>query len=123
MQYVYIFIGGAIGALLRYLLSFLHEPTDLPVGTFIANIIGAFLVGYLSHAAIQLFQDHPNVKKGVTTGFVGALTTFSTFQFEIVQMLNHHQIWLALSYAILSFLAGLTFCMKGFALGGKVKHD
>ncbi|WP_375794120.1 CrcB family protein, partial [Staphylococcus aureus] len=41
MQYLYIFIGGAIGALLRYLISFLNVSGSFPVGTFVANLIGA----------------------------------------------------------------------------------
>ncbi|MEJ8515055.1 CrcB family protein, partial [Staphylococcus capitis] len=74
-----------------------------PIGTLIANLSGAFLMGYLSVVMIKLFKDHPKIKKGITTGFLGALTTFSTFQFELVTLLYNHHIILALVYAFISY--------------------
>ena len=82
MQYITVFIGGMLGALLRFLFSFMNQSNTFPIGTLIANLSGAFLMGYLSVVMIKLFKDHPKIKKGITTGFLGALTTFSTFQFE-----------------------------------------
>lgn len=80
MQYVYIFIGGALGALLRYLISFLNTDGGFPIGTLIANLTGAFVMGLLTALTIAFFSNHPTLKKAITTGFLGALTTFSTFQ-------------------------------------------
>ena len=89
MQYLFIFIGGAFGALMRYLFSFFNHGHDIPIGTLSANLIGGFFMGFLSALTIKLFNNNPLLKKAVTTGFMGALTTFSTFQFELVQMFKH----------------------------------
>ncbi|MDR8676841.1 CrcB family protein, partial [Staphylococcus aureus] len=55
MQYVYIFIGGALGALLRYLISFLNTDGGFPIGTLIANLTGAFVMGLLTALTIEFF--------------------------------------------------------------------
>lgn len=78
MQYVYIFIGGALGALLRYLISFLNTDGGFPIGTLIANLTGAFVMGLLTALTIAFFQTIRPIK-AITTGFLGALTTFQHF--------------------------------------------
>ena len=88
MQYLYIFVGGALGALIRFCLSMLNEGSTIPLGTFVANLLGAFLMGSIGALSLSLFKTHPNIKKGLTTGLLGALTTFSTFQFELVTLFN-----------------------------------
>lgn len=121
MQYVYIFFGGAIGALLRYLLSFINnESTTLPIGTFIANLVGALLMGFLGTLAVTYFRNNPQLKKGITTGFVGALTTFSTFQYELVSMYNAQSILTLFIYGISSYILGICFCYIGVKIGGKL---
>lgn len=62
MQYVYIFIGGALGALLRYLISFLNTDGGFPIGTLIANLTGAFVMGLLTALTIAFFSNHPTLK-------------------------------------------------------------
>lgn len=117
MQYLYIFIGGAFGALLRYLFSFLDHGHDLPIGTLSANLIGGFFMGFLSALTLKLFDNNPLFKKAITTGFMGALTTFSTFQFELVQMFNQQQ-WLNLMiYAVISYILCILLCLLGKKLG------
>ncbi|MGN5883755.1 MULTISPECIES: fluoride efflux transporter CrcB [Staphylococcus] len=123
MQYLYVFAGGAIGALLRYLFSFLNSGQGFPIGTFTANLAGAFLMGLISALAIQYFKNHPLVKKGITTGLLGALTTFSTFQFELVKMLAHQQIPLLIIYALSSYVLGIILCYIGTKLGGALSND
>ncbi|MDT3959995.1 fluoride efflux transporter CrcB [Staphylococcus kloosii] len=121
MQYVYIFFGGAIGALLRYLLSFVNnEGATIPIGTFIANLIGALLMGFLGTLAVTYFGNNPQLKKGITTGFVGALTTFSTFQYELVSMYNAQSILTLFIYGISSYILGISFCYIGVKIGGKL---
>lgn len=121
MQYIYIFIGGALGALLRYVLSFCNNgSTTLPIGTFIANLLGALLMGFLGTLAVTYFRNNPQLKRGVTTGFVGALTTFSTFQFELITLFNHQSITLLFIYGISSYLLGICLCYLGVKIGGKL---
>ena len=106
MQYITVFIGGMLGALLRFLFSFMNQSNTFPIGTLIANLSGAFLMGYLSVVMIKLFKDHPKIKK-VLQLVLGALTTFSTFQFELVTLLYSHHIILALVYAFISYCFGV----------------
>ena len=108
MQYVYIFIGGALGALLRYLISFLNTDGGFPIGTLIANLTGAFVMGLLTSLT----------KKAITTGFLGALTTFSTFQLELIHMFDHQQFITLLLYAVTSYVFGILLCYVGIKLGG-----
>ena len=110
MQYLYIFVGGAIGAFIRYLLSV----------TFFANIIGAFLMGLLGSLAIQYFRNNPLLKKGITTGLLGALTTFSTFQFELVGLLQQQAYVMLVTYALLSYIIGILVCYIGVRMGARL---
>ena len=117
MQYLYIFVGGAVGALLRYLFSFISVNSTFPTGTFIANILGAFLMGFLGTLTLQYYKNNPLFKKGITTGLLGAMTTFSTFQFELIHLFEQ-QAYLAVSiYAISSYVLGIILCYIGVRLG------
>jgi CrcB protein len=120
MQYLYIFIGGSIGALLRYWFSFMNPDSGFPTGTFIANIMGSFLMGLLGSLALKYFANNAHLKKGITTGFIGAFTTFSTFQFELVSMLAHQYYLLLVIYAITSYIIGIIVCYIGVRIGGKI---
>lgn len=120
MQYLYIFIGGALGALLRYALSTLNDSWGFPLGTFLVNILGAFLMGFISTLTIKLFKRYPLFKKAITTGFLGALTTFSTFQFELVQLFDQQNFIILTIYGLTSYILGITFCYLGVKIGGQV---
>lgn len=118
MQYLFVFIGGMVGALLRYVLSTLNTGSGLPIGTLVANLVGALLMGYLSSLTIQFFKHKPMLKKGLTTGLLGALTTFSTFQFELVTMFHDYRFILLCIYGSLSYVGGILCCWLGVILGG-----
>lgn len=100
-----IFIGGALGALLRA--GFAEALPDPGVGwpwaTFLVNVAGAALLGYwfttLSHTSYR--------RPLLTTGFCGALTTFSTVQVELLEMLDANRVGLAFLYIAVSVAAGL----------------
>lgn len=86
-------IGAAFGAWLRWGLGVLLNALvpQLPMGTLAANLIGGFLIG----AAVELFTLHPvlppEIRLFVITGFLGGLTTFSTFSAETVALLQRDQ--------------------------------
>jgi CrcB protein len=86
-------VGAVLGAWLRWGLGAWLNPVlpDLPLGTLAANAVGGLLIG----VAIQLFADHPGIppemRLFVITGFLGALTTFSTFSAEAVALLARAQ--------------------------------
>ena len=85
--------GAAIGAWLRWGLGLWFNPVlpDLPLGTLSANLLGGYLVGF----AVAFFMQHPGLSPEwrllVITGFLGGLTTFSTFSAETVTMLMRGQ--------------------------------
>ena len=100
-------VGAALGAWLRWWLGLLLNPVfpTLPYGTLAANLIGGYLIG----VAVELFVHHagmpPEVRLFVITGFLGGLTTFSTFSAEAVGLLTRQQYAWA-SALILSHLLG-----------------
>ncbi|HEX6781234.1 MAG TPA: fluoride efflux transporter CrcB [Solirubrobacterales bacterium] len=100
-----IFLGGAAGALLRAGLAeaFPATGSEWPWATFLANIVGAALLGYWFTALPHTSYRRPLL----TTGFCGALTTFSTVQLELLEMLDADRIGLACLYLALSVAAGL----------------
>ena len=94
-------IGAALGALLRWWLGLVLNsafPT-LPLGTLAANLIGGYLVG----VAVAFFSEHaglpPEARLFVITGFMGGLTTFSTFSAEAVTLISRSEYMWALAHS------------------------
>lgn len=100
--------GGALGAVLRYLVSLFSFRIDFPFATFCVNVFGAFLIGFITSFALDKSQN-----LFLKTGFCGGLTTFSTFSLEVISFFNKGKIFLAFSYCFLS----LIFCFFGVFLG------
>jgi CrcB protein len=103
-----IFAGGFVGAVARAELAIglPATPGQWPWATFIVNIVGAFALG---HFATRLQERLPLSSYRhplLGTGFCGGLTTFSTMQVELLTMLDHDQLGLALAYATVSVAAG-----------------
>lgn len=100
-----IFIGGALGALLRAGLGEALPAGDAawPWATFTVNVVGAALLGYWFTALPHTSYRRPLL----TTGFCGALTTFSTVQLELLEMIDAGRVGLAVVYLAASVLAGL----------------
>ena len=117
MQYVYIFIGGALGALLRYLISFLNTDGGFPIGTLIANLTGAFVMGLLTALTIAFFQTIRPLKS-YYDWFSWCFNDFSTFQLELIHMFDHQQFITLLLYAVTSYVFGILLCYVGIKLGG-----
>jgi CrcB protein len=103
-----IFAGGAAGALLRAELTnvFPAAPTHWPWAVFAINIAGAFILGYFVTRLQERLPLSTYRRPFVGTGFCGALTTFSTMQFELLKMLDHHRYGLAIGYTAASVVAG-----------------
>jgi CrcB protein len=110
-----IFLGGALGALLRAGLAETIPPTAgaWPWATFLVNVAGAALLGYwfttLPHSSYR--------RPLLTTGFCGALTTFSTVQLELVEMIDGGRVGLAALYLVASVAAGLAGVQLATAAG------
>lgn len=103
-----IFVGGFIGAAARAELAQALPATTgrWPWATFIANVLGAFLLGYFTTRLQERLPLSAYRRPLLGTGFCGGLTTFSTMQVELLQMLDAGEVALAVSYAAASILAG-----------------
>ena len=107
-------LGACVGALARWQLGlWLNTGGAIPWGTLAANLIGGYLVG----VAVALFQAMPELdpawRLALITGFLGALTTFSSFSAEVVAMLGQGRYVLALGTAALHLLGSLLLTIAG----------
>ncbi len=110
-------IGAAVGAWLRWALSlaFNARIETLPLGTLAANLVGGYLIGI----AVALFNDMPQLAPEwrllLVTGFLGGLTTFSTFSAEAVALLQRGAYGWALLHSGIHLLGSVALCIAGFA--------
>jgi len=103
-----IFAGGFAGAVLRALIEdrIPHDPDTWPWATFAINIAGAILLGWLVTRLQERLPLSTYRRPLLGTGFCGALTTFSTMQVELLDMLDAGNTGLALGYAVASIVVG-----------------
>ncbi|WP_006715274.1 fluoride efflux transporter CrcB [Desulfitobacterium metallireducens] len=109
-------LGGALGALTRYELGLWISNKwnqGFPLHTFLINITGAFLLGFLNILFLERMTISPLWRLGIGVGFLGAYTTFSTFGFEVITLLEGGSYITAATYTLLSILIGFA----GVALG------
>ena len=115
---IYIAAGGAIGALLRFLVSgAVHSVTGsmFPWGTLTVNLIGSFIAGFLWCLSEDVMIP-PQVKTFIFIGILGALTTFSTYMLETLNLLREGEFNLALLNCVLNNFIGFTLVVFGFLL-------
>ncbi len=109
MNYLIIGAGGFVGAITRYVLAvWIGERwgRSFPLGTFVINITGSFLIGLLMTLMAERFTENPQWRLLLVVGFLGAYTTFSTFEYETGALLQDGE-WLYASLnVILSVVAG-----------------
>ncbi|WP_114639015.1 fluoride efflux transporter CrcB [Polynucleobacter necessarius] len=110
-----IFCGAGFGALLRAAFNFLtvSSASIIPLGTLISNMVGGYLIGI----AIAFFGNNPNLspewKLLVVTGFLGGLTTFSSFSAEVVTFMQRGEFTWALGTALLHLVGSLVLTFLG----------
>lgn len=119
MHYLSIAIGGAAGAVMRYLVSgwaYTILGDGFPWGTFIVNILGSFLIGFLW----QIFEYFPissNMRSLIFIGGLGAFTTFSTFAFESLNLFRSGDSRLAIINILAADVFGILLGLLGVILG------
>ena len=109
-------VGGACGAVTRYLINVsllqnYFKPFPLP--TFFINITGSFLIGFLLMLFSDKLEGYENLRFAVIVGFLGAYTTFSTFELEIWSLIKENQFVTAFVYLFLSVLVGFVGVVLG----------
>ena len=104
-----IFAGGFIGAVARAVVAQLlpADPASWPWGTFAVNVTGAFLLGWFVTRLQERLPLSAYRRPFLGTGVCGALTTFSTMQLELLQMIDAARYGLAAAYAAVSIVMGL----------------
>ncbi|MGI6285579.1 fluoride efflux transporter CrcB [Neomoorella humiferrea] len=119
MVYIYIGIFGFLGAIARFELGrFITAfwPSTFPLGTLIINIVGCFAMGLILTYSLERLTLSPELRLGLTTGFIGAFTTFSTFSVETINLLFGGLITSAIMYMLVSTIGGLIAVRAGTVL-------
>jgi len=109
-------MGGALGAVLRYSISsgiYNWFGRGFPYGTLVVNVIGSLAIGLLSILLIEKFNVSQDIKLGLVVGVLGALTTFSTFSWDTVDLLQQGLI----QRALLNVLLNVVVCVGAVWVG------
>lgn len=122
-KYICIGLGGGLGALARWF--FKSNPVvgfrgALPINILLINISGSLLLAFFLTLAFKARKADPDIKLGITTGFIGAYTTFSTYCREIYTLVVSGDYYNAVLYAVASVLLGLAAAYTGVVLAGSI---
>ncbi|MBL8182079.1 MAG: fluoride efflux transporter CrcB [Blastocatellia bacterium] len=115
--------GGAFGAIARYLINLSPVARvfdSFPLSTFLINISGSLAIGFVMAVTVERFELSETVKLALIVGFLGAFTTFSTYEFEIFSLMRERQFVTAFVYAVFSLVTGLVAVAAGFELGRRI---
>ena len=94
--------------------------TRFPYGTFVINISGSFLIGLILTLLAERTHWNPNLRYLIPIGFVGAYTTFSTFEYETLRTVQDGQIWIAFLNISLSVVIGFAAVWAGVVAGRSI---
>lgn len=125
MEFLWIGLGGFIGANARYVMGRAVADrlgTAFPYGTLVVNLLGALLVGVVLTVLAERMVADPLWRQFVVVGFLGGFTTFSAYTFEAIALLQTGRWNLALLYVVGSNALGLLLCLAGVALARSLLH-
>lgn len=114
----YVALGGAVGSMSRFAFGAMIQRwsgAPFPIGTLVVNVTGSFLLGFLMRYALATSTITPEVRALLTTGFCGGYTTFSTFSYESVALLDSGQYGRAGLYVALSVVLSVLGTVAGLA--------
>ena len=115
-QYILVGVGGFLGSVVRYLLSTLisfDSPTSIPLGTFLVNVIGCFVIGVI-YSFSERFMIGSEVRLFLATGVCGGFTTFSAFSAESIVLFRDGNYTFAVLYILSSVIVGLLATIFGW---------
>ena len=118
-----VFLGGALGSLSRYGLDVLierHTVSDFPWATFVVNVTGCLVVGFLIAALVDRHHAPAWLRAALVVGFCGGFTTFSTFAQETLDLLEARLTTVAILTVSANVLVGVVAVLVGARLGRRV---
>jgi CrcB protein len=121
-RYIMVMLGGATGSLTRYVVGtaiMTRAGGRFPLGTVVINITGSFLIGLLMTLFTERLDPHPNLRLLLVTGFLGGYTTFSSFEWETLSLVQDGSRWLGLLNVAGSVLFGYIAVWLGTAIVGR----
>ena len=120
MHILFIGVCGGLGCVARYLLSgwtYQLLGRTLPYGTLLVNTLGSFLLAALMIFGLRSALFSPELRLGLTVGFLGGFTTFSTFSYETLRLLEEGSLWQAGANIVLNIVLCLLFALLGAWVG------
>ena len=123
MRITLLIVFGALGTLARYgLQGWVQERagSSFPAGTLVVNLLGCFLLGGIAEYAMRHLSIPPEWRIGITVGFLGAFTTFSTFTFEAVRLMQEGEWMRAWTYVLVSVAGGMLAIVVGIRLADRI---
>lgn len=121
-KYLLVMLGGGLGALSRFLVGTLVArwySALFPLGTFVINVTGSFVIGLLMMLFLNRPSIHTNWRLFLVTGILGGYTTFSSFEWETLAALRGGAALVAFSYILLSVGFGLGAAWTGALLANR----
>lgn len=112
-----IFFGGGLGSVARYLLiNYFNKiiPGSIPYSTILVNLLGALIIGIVYYFVATRVVLNEHLKILFTIGFLGAFTTFSTFNLDFFKLIESGDISSAIIYATITFVGTVTLFYIGF---------
>jgi fluoride exporter len=115
MEWLSVFVGGGLGSLARFGLgkAFANAALEFPVATLLSNLLACLILGFVAGLVAQKAQLSPVLKVGITAGFCGGFSTFSTFSLESVTLWGNGKFALAGIYVV----ASVALCFVGIWVG------
>lgn len=123
MNALFVGIGGALGAVLRYVMDWAGNsiwPFSFPLATLLINLAGCFILGWLNSYA---FKHLPaKLQVGIGTGLIGALTTFSTLSVDVIRLIESGNFLTAAADFLISCIGGLICSAYGYRYGSRIEE-
>ncbi len=119
LNYLVVFVGGGVGASARFALgTWIGQRwgRSFPLGTFIINVSGSFVIGLLMTLLAERFTENPQWRLLLVVGFLGGYTTFSSFEYETGKLVTDGEFLYAVLNVVLSVTAGFVALKLGDVL-------